>query len=363
MCRITEDKIIIYGAGCCGAMFAELLQKSGLGAECFFDRNPAKAGKKIMGIPIQEPVLLDKDSLLIVCILKKGSLHEKIAKSLRQMGYRKIMHIYELRNEKWLFREQRLVLVPDSGTVLKNLPRYNNLARYLSDRLSRQILEKIIQFLIKDIDVDIPALEMREQYFAYDVYQKIPDEYVVDCGAFKGDVMRIFLEKNNDVFAGYLAVEPDSSYLPFLSDTAHRYMDGKIEIKNCALSDKREMLRMRNYVDEDSVVCADGEILVQAFPLDEIMYDRKCTFLKIDVEGYERKTIQGAVNLIRKQKPVIAVAAYHHESDFYELFESLKDLCEDYRFYLRSYMNIQETILYAVPPCRLVKEREDEIYK
>lgn len=363
MKRISEEKIIIYGAGCCGAMFAELLHKAGLGVECFFDKNPVKTGKKIMGILIQEPVLLDASSLVVVCLLKKGNLYQEIVQNLNQMGYRKIIHIYELRNEAWLFREQSLVLVPDSDKVLKNLSRYDNLMKHLSDHFSCQVLEQIILFLIKDIDVNIPALEMSEQYFAYDVYQKIPKEYVVDCGAFKGDVMRIFLEKNNGLFAGYLAIEPDPSYLPFLLSAAEQYVAGKIEIKNCALSDKHETLRMHNYAGEDSVVCTGGEISVQAYPLDEIMNGRKCTFLKIDVEGYEKKMIQGAMKLIRDQKPVIAVAAYHHENDFYEIFELLEGICKDYRFYLRSYMNFQETVLYAVPPWRLVKEKNDEVYK
>lgn len=67
--------------------------------------------------------------------------------------------------------------------------------------------------------------------------------------------------------------------------------------------------------------------------------------------------------MIREQRPVVAVAAYHRERDFYELYELLRDLYEGYHFYLRSYMNIQETVLYAVPPWRLVKEKKDEIYR
>lgn len=361
MYNIAEGKIILYGAGCCGAVFAELLQKSGFRVECFFDRNFDKTNKKIMGIPIWQPTLLDADGLVVVCILKKGKLYEEIAEDLRQLGYRRICHIYELREEKSLFEGQSLILAPDREAVFQNLHRYDNLKNHLEDDLSRQILDKILEFLLEDVDAEIPAFKIEEQYFAYDIYRRISEEYVVDCGAFKGDVMRIFLEKNHHQFAHYLAIEPDESYLPFLRHTADQESDGKIEIKNCALSDKQEQLRMRNYAQEDSIVCADGEMQVQAYPLDELIEGRLCTFLKIDVEGYDKKAIIGASKLIRDQKPVIAVAAYHSESDFYEIFEILYSLYENYHFYLRSYMNVQETILYAVPSWRLVKEKEDEI--
>lgn len=363
MCNIAEDNIIIYGAGCCGAMFAELLQKSGLKAERFFDKSPAKAGKRLMGIQIQQPVLLDAESLIVVCILKKGKLYEEIAQNLGQLGYRKIIHIYDLRDETWLFRKQSLVFAPNKEQVQENLLRYENLKRHLSDDLSCQVLDCVMRFLLKDVDVQFPAIDLEEQYFAYDIYRKIENESVIDCGAFRGDVMRIFLKKNENQFAHYFAIEPDAAYLPFLQYTENEYENGKIEIKNCALSDKQEILRMRNYAQEDSIVCDDGEIQVEAYPLDELLEGRTCTFLKIDVEGYDKKVIQGAQHLICEQKPVIAAAAYHHETDFYEIFELLQGIYPKYHFYLRSYMNLQETIIYAVPPWRLIKEEENEIYK
>ena len=363
MCKIAEDKIIIYGAGCCGALFAELLLKSGLHAEVFFDKSPAKEGKRLMGLQIQQPALLDAESLVVVCILKKGKLYEEIAQNLRQLGYKKILHIYDLREEAWLFQEQSLVFAPHKEQVQENVFRYENLRRHLSDELSCHVLDSILRFLLEDADVQFPAFEIEEQYFAYDIYQKIENESVIDCGAFRGDVMRIFLKKNKNLFAHYLAIEPDAAYLPFLQSTAKEYDKGKIEIKNCALSDKQEILRMRNYAQEDSIVCKDGETQAEAYPLDDLLEGRACTFLKIDVEGYDKKVIQGARRLIYEQKPVIAVAAYHHEADFYEIFELLQSIYPNYHFYLRSYMNFQETIIYAVPPWRLIKEEEHEIYK
>ena len=69
---------------------------------------------------------------------------------------------------------------------------------------------------------------------------------------------------------------------------------------------------MRNYAEEDSIVCVDGEILVQAFPLDEIMKGRKCTFLKIDVEGYEPQVLEGMRQTLEANpQAVLLICVYH----------------------------------------------------
>ena len=285
---ICKDKIIIYGAGYCGAMFAELLRKAEIYPICFFDQNPAKAGRRIMDIPVKLPCRGEAGDLIIVCILKKGELYKEIEKNMKQLGYQNVIHIYDLREEAGLFQGQNVIIVPDREQVLANRERYSNLEKHLADELSRQVLAGVMEFMLIGADAKIPTEKLEEQYFAYDIYRKIENENVVDCGAFKGDVMRIFLEKNQNKFQHYIAIEADKSYLPFLQATAMEYGSGKIEVLNCAVSNKKENLRLRNYVQEDSVIKEDGETEIKAFSLDELLVGRKCTFLKIDVEGYDR---------------------------------------------------------------------------
>lgn len=358
MLDFKNDRIILYGAGYCGAMFAELLQKAGIAPLCFFDQNPAKAGTRIGNIPVSVPYAGAKADVLIVCILKKGSLYREIAQRMRQLGYERIVHVYDLREEAWLFRGQNLVLIPDREQVAAERARFLRLRERLSDALSRQTLDQMLAFFLNSPDVEFPAGKLEEQYFAYDIYRKRPDEQAVDCGAFKGVVLRLFRENQAGRFGRYTAIEPDPAYLPYLEAAAAEAEPGKVRVLSCALSDRRETLRMRNYAQEDSVVKEDGEIEVEAFPLDDLV--EEATFLKIDVEGYEKKVIDGAQKLIRRCHPVVAAAAYHREWDVCDLYEQLQVLCAEYRFYLRSYMNLQETVLYAIPPDRLVKKGDGE---
>jgi len=297
----------------------------------------------------------EKDIVVIVCLLKQGSVYKQIREELKGIGYQNVLHIYDLKKELSLFEGQNLIIAPDSDFVQKNENKFLKMQDCLEDLESKELLKKIYQYLLGE-NVVIPHYPMEEQYFPYDIYTKIEDEFVVDCGAFKGDVLRIFQENNNGEFQKYIAIEPDDAYLPLLNSYVSKEQGHRIEVLNCAISDKRETLYIRNYAQENSVIKKDGEKEIEAFSLDELLDKRTCTFLKIDVEGYEKKVLSGASNMIRIQRPVIAVAAYHKEQDFYELGEIIQNIYEGYKFYLRSYMNVQETILYAVPKWRLIKE-------
>ena len=353
--QFSENKIILYGAGYCGAMFAELLQEKEINIECFFDRNPQKAGKKIMDIIVKEPCEMEMadEYTVVVCLLKKGETYKSIKESLEQLGYVNVIHVYDLREDKDLFKNQNLIISPDIEKVKLNAKKYEWLKTMLEDEESKETLQAILNYMLEGGEFALQSHSLEEQYFAYDVYQKIENEVVIDCGAFKGDVMEIFLHKNPQ-FVKYVAIEPDFHYHGALEEKRNLCEKDKIEIIPLALSNQEEMLKMTNYANEDSVVKENGKIEVRATTLDSLAEKLPVTILKIDVEGYEQKVLEGAKIIIKKYLPVIAVATYHKEEDFYEICEKIHQLSKEYSFYLRSYMNLQETVLYAVPRWRSI---------
>ena len=46
---------------------------------------------------------------------------------------------------------------------------------------------------------------------------------------------------------------------------------------------------------------------VEKKKLDDILLDKKIGFIKIDVEGHEKEVIEGAKNIIKKNRPVLLV--------------------------------------------------------
>ena len=136
--------------------------------------------------------------------------------------------------------------------------------------------------------------------------------------------------------------------------------DERVKIILKALSDKKEHLYIKNYLNENSVISSNG-CSVEAITLDEIseLYKINPTFIKVDVEGYEEKLLNGACRIIEKSKPIIAVAIYHKYDDLWKIPLKINAFLPKHKLFLRSYMNVNETVLYAIPEERLT----DEIYR
>ncbi|WP_160559595.1 FkbM family methyltransferase [Parablautia muri] len=354
---LQDKKIILYGAGCCGAIVAELFNKQGKEIYCFFDANQKKKGTSVMGIRVEQPHWIEEPEqyCIIVCLLKRGVIYTNILKNMQQLGYPNISHIYDWKNYRELFQDQALIISPDVKKIKRNWQSYEWLNGKLADQESKETLKAVLEFMLDLDEFGIDHYPLEEQYFAYDIYHKIEDEYVIDCGAFKGEVMDIFIKKNAK-YAHYMAIEPDKAYVKELERKREEKGKSKITVVSMALSDCRETLCLSNYGNENSIIREDGTERVEATKLDEFAKEYPCTFLKIDVEGYEKKVLKGAEKVIRKWQPIIAVAAYHHEEDFYELYKIIEEMTSGYSFYLRSYMNLHETILYAIPEHRRSKQ-------
>ena len=57
--------------------------------------------------------------------------------------------------------------------------------------------------------------------------------------------------------------------------------------------------------------------------------------IKLDVEGAELETIEGALETIRACRPVLLISVYHTPQDFFEIKPLLESLGLGYRFLVR----------------------------
>ena len=107
--------------------------------------------------------------------------------------------------------------------------------------------------------------------------------------------------------------------------------------------------------DAGSAVINTGHIEVDCISLDEELLDDMPSFLKIDIEGAEAAALEGAQNIIKTFKPIIAICVYHRPPDLWQIPLFLNQLNTDYLFYLRAHENDGfEVVLYAVPLNRLL---------
>lgn len=93
---------------------------------------------------------------------------------------------------------------------------------------------------------------------------------------------------------------------------------------------------------------AKSQITIKTISLDDIVDEREIGFIKLDIEGSELGALQGAKDTIMRDKPFLALSAYHRNGDALALMSYLHEIVPEYKFWLRHYGPLHyETVLYA----------------
>ena len=72
-------------------------------------------------------------------------------------------------------------------------------------------------------------------------------------------------------------------------------------------------------------------------------------FIKMDIEGSELAALKGGENVLRRDRPRLAISLYHRIDDFFAIPLWIDGLGCGYRFYLEHYsIHGEETVLYAI---------------
>ena len=85
--------------------------------------------------------------------------------------------------------------------------------------------------------------------------------------------------------------------------------------------------------------------------LDEVFKDRQYlpTFIKLDIEGAEYQCLEGGKNIIAKNKPKLAICAYHKPDDYITLPQKILEINPEYKLYMRHFIaNNLDSIIFAI---------------
>ena len=89
---------------------------------------------------------------------------------------------------------------------------------------------------------------------------------------------------------------------------------------------------------------------VDVVSIDEFIEENKCNFIKMDIEGAELPALKGAINVIKRERPILAICIYHSLNDYWQIPRYLMGELENYKFYVRHHALIcNETVLYCIP--------------
>ena len=70
-------------------------------------------------------------------------------------------------------------------------------------------------------------------------------------------------------------------------------------------------LRFRDDASRGAIFAADGEIEMPVTTIDEVLGDKRLTYIKMNIEGAEIDALQGGRKSISKWHPRLALSIYH----------------------------------------------------
>ena len=230
----------------------------------------------------------------------------------------------------------------------KNAERLSAVSEIFADEASRDIYLSAIRFRQGFRRKDVPTVSS-EQYFPNNIIKLSKNETFIDCGAFTGDTLKIFLEKSDDTYHQIVCFEPDQSNFSAL-DAA--FTDERIVKIQAGVWNEATTLKFLSEKGEGSHVSDSTKTTVNipVVAIDDIEACQEATYIKMDIEGAEMNALLGAKKTIEKNRPKLAICIYHSNEDMLNIPEYLHASLTDYSFYVRHHsINWQDTVLYAIP--------------
>ena len=219
----------------------------------------------------------------------------------------------------------------------------------LADDRSRQVLEAVIGFR-RTLDAALlqPVLTDHDLYAPEGLFEFSDDEVYVDGGSFDGDTIRTFIDRVCGKFSDVYAFEPDP--VTFAKLKANFSGEPRVHPIHAGIYSRGGSLKFRDDASRGAIFATDGEIEMPVTTIDEVLGERRLTYVKMNIEGAEIDALQGGRNTIRKWQPRLALSIYHRASDLWRIPQLVLELDPGYRLYLRQHDGgIIETVLYALP--------------
>lgn len=366
-----SSKLVIWGTGAYGKWLLSFLTLLGIKEKvcCFCDSfHDDTKSDCIENIPVYSPIKcssLYHDAKFIIA----SDFYEEILNSISNSSYSDIDTFVLDHDNKMLEKQIIYYTNPpdpirvvgfnytwfpvyaeaDKSNKLKKMLDY--IDANLADQESRDIIHNRCKtFLTGDLSYIDKNEINSHSYFSQDFYPISSDEVLFDCGAFTGDTIEDFVTFTNKKYKKIVAFEPDEKNVKRLNAFINNKIENVVVIQK-ATGDKNGKVSFLNngnmFSKTVDVKDSSDELSVDIVRLDNYI-DYHPTLIKMDIEGAELDSLIGATQIIKTQKPKLAICIYHMPFDFYEIPKFLKSLVPEYKFKVRQHEpGFCETVLYA----------------
>jgi FkbM family methyltransferase len=231
--------------------------------------------------------------------------------------------------------------------IIENEHKYRELYELFTDETSRQTLIAVLLYKLTQNREYINKISRSfiDQYFEPELIKyKNSGEVFVDCGGYIGDTATSFYRLKIPV-KKYYFIEPDPSNYEIAKTALAEFED--IVCCQCATGKTKGEIYFAGH-GAGAHVSQNGNFKIPVEAIDDLIKE-PVTFIKMDIEGAESDTLEGAKKQIVNNKPKLAVCAYHKPDDAWKLAFQIKELRPDYKLYFRLYQSSYcEAVIYAI---------------
>ena len=348
-------QLVIFGSGRLGRRVREGLAGTDLEPVAFADNNPEVWGKVIDGLPVLSPEdaadKYSRNTTFIVAIWhpSRSPLMSALIDQLRALDCRTLPF-------PQLFWRHASVFLP---YFFWDLPEHLLLKRreisaafeLFDDDDSRQAFVAQMQLRLKGDFECIGEPFKGEQYFP-GLFSLSAEECFVDCGSYTGDTIQDFISQTGNCFGKVIAFEADAAVMPALESVVHD-LGARVSLHQAAVGARNGTVHFTGDGIGGGCVTGASGTTVRCVRLDDAVAGERVSFIKMDIEGAELDALEGAHNIITRDRPVLAICSYHRPYHLWRVPAYLKTLIPDSACFLRCHCaDGLDTVCYTVPPER-----------
>lgn len=232
---------------------------------------------------------------------------------------------------------------------------YCKTEEFFDENYSKELFKKLMMLRLQNEVVDyrsdfLEGFVSGIQYIEKELIDYSKIYTYIDCGAYIGDSLDNFLSLKSD--AEYYLFEMDKRIRKILK----KHIEGlphKIQDKICVypygVGEKSEKVFYASDITGGSKRSQESQEIAEIVALDDMKFEKKIDFIKMDIEGMEEEALNGARELISRDHPILAISVYHNLSQFLKVPEIIQNISKGYSFYLRHYKRtIDDTVCYAI---------------
>lgn len=158
------------------------------------------------------------------------------------------------------------------------------------------------------------------------VFNQIDGKIIIDGGGLNGDTALMFHKyfPNSEIHV----YEPISSNINIINKI--------LEKDNCNNKIIPIKMGLGKHTTSLNISYNSSPEMTDIDKIDNLYKNsNKVGLIKLDTEGFETLIIEGSIEIIKRDKPILVIAIYHTPQDFFELKDKIKNLNMGYKFLIR----------------------------